>query len=135
MADKVHFELVSPEKLMLSEEVDMVVIPGSEGDFGVLPQHAPLITSIRPGVIDVYSRGHVSESIFIAGGFCEVTEAGCTVLAEEATLVDAINPADAEARLATAREALVVADSPAARSAAESRIASAEAMIEAARRH
>ncbi len=57
MADTVEFELVSPEKLLLSKAVEMVVVPGAEGDFGVLPRHAPFISAIRPGVIDVYESG------------------------------------------------------------------------------
>ena len=59
MADKVQFELVSPEKLLLSEPVEMVVVPGVEGDFGVLPGHAPLVSTVRPGVIAVFAEGKV----------------------------------------------------------------------------
>src|SRR3546814_18203914 len=80
---KVAFELVSPERLLLSEEVDMVVVPGEEGDFGVLVRHAPLISTLRPGVIKVHNGGSVTEQIFVAGGFAEVTPSRCTVLAEE----------------------------------------------------
>ena len=84
MAEEFSFELVSPEKLLLAEEVDMVVVPGAEGDFGVLVGHAPLISSLRPGVIDTYNGGKVANRIFVAGGFAEVTGERCTVLAEEA---------------------------------------------------
>jgi len=85
MADKVQFELVSPERLLIAREVGMVVVPGAEGDFGVLPEHAPLISTVRPGVIDVYDDGQtVSDRIFVSGGFAEVTGERCTVLAEEA---------------------------------------------------
>src|SRR3546814_13214524 len=79
---KVAFELVSPERLLLSEEVDMVVVPGEEGDFGVLVRHAPLISTLRPGVIKVHNVRCVTEQIFVAGGFAEVTLSGCTVLRE-----------------------------------------------------
>ena len=72
MADKVQFELVSPEKLLLSEAVDMVVVPGSEGNFGVLPGHSLLISTVRPGFIDVYDGAVISERIFVSGGFAEV---------------------------------------------------------------
>ena len=68
MADKVQFELVSPEKLLLSEAVDMVVVPGTEGNFGVLPGHALFISTVRPGVIDVYEDKNISERIFVSGG-------------------------------------------------------------------
>src|ERR1700739_2432888 len=83
MADKLQFELVSPEKLLLSEPVHMVVVPGTEGNFGVLPGHALFISTVRPGVIDVYEDKTVSERIFVSGGFAEVTPEGCTVLADE----------------------------------------------------
>ena len=88
MADETTlFELVSPERLLLSRQVGMVVVPGSEGLFGVLPRHAPLISTLSPGVIDVYEEGAVTDRIFIAGGFAEVTEDRCTVLAEAAVPV------------------------------------------------
>src|SRR5438309_3126311 len=97
MADKVQFELVSPEKLLLSEAVEMVVIPGSEGNFGVLPGHSLLISTVRPGVIDVYEGNVVSERIFISGGFAEVTPERCTVLADEAMPVSSLDAAAVEA--------------------------------------
>jgi len=85
MADRVQFELVTPERLMLSTEVEMVVVPGTEGNFGVLPGHSPLISTIRPGMIDIYqTRPTISERIFVVGGIAEVTPERCTVLAEEA---------------------------------------------------
>jgi len=103
MADKVKFELVSPERLLVSREVEMVVVPGSEGDFGVLPDHAPLISTVRPGVIEIHEGGAVTEQIFVAGGFAEVTGERCTVLADEATPVKDIDRKAAEAELATLR--------------------------------
>ena len=86
MADKLQFELVSPERLLLSEPVGMVVVPGTEGNFGVLPGHALFISTVRPGVIDVYADGMpaITERIFVSGGFAEVTPERCTVLADEA---------------------------------------------------
>jgi len=114
MAEKVKFELVSPEKILLSEAVEMVVIPGAEGNFGVLPGHAPLISSVRPGTIEVYEGNNVAERIFIAGGFAEVTPERCTVLADEAVTVSSLDRAkvDAELAEATARysEALAAAE-------------------------
>ena len=84
MADKLQFELVSPERLLLSEAVAMVVVPGSEGNFGVLPGHSLLISTVRPGVIDVYAdeQTEITERIFVSGGFAEVTAERCTVLAQ-----------------------------------------------------
>jgi F-type H+-transporting ATPase subunit epsilon len=98
MADKVQFELVSPEKLLLSEAVAMVVVPGGEGNFGVLPGHSLLISTVRPGVIDVYSdeQTQISERIFVSGGFAEVTPERCTVLADEALPLSSLDRAAAE---------------------------------------
>ncbi|MBQ1500658.1 MAG: ATP synthase F1 subunit epsilon [Sphingomonas sp.] len=80
-----HFELVTPEKLLRSEEVHMVVVPGTEGDFGVLEGHAPLMSTIRDGNLEIYRAGATTpETIRIEGGFAEVNEKGLTVLAEKA---------------------------------------------------
>lgn len=130
--DKVAFELVSPERLLLSEPVDMVVVPGAEGDFGVLVRHAPLISAIRPGVISVYKDGAVSERIFVDGGFAEVTPERCTVLAEEALPVAEIDRGAAEQQLADAREDLADAKSEEEREQAARRVAVAEAKLAAA---
>jgi F-type H+-transporting ATPase subunit epsilon len=129
---KVEFELVSPEKLLLSERVDMVVVPGEEGNFGVLAQHAPLISAVRPGVIDVHNGGKVTEQIFVAGGFAEVTPARCTVLAEQAVPIAEIDRSAAEQQLKDAQEDLADAKDDAGRLAAEKQVAVAEAMIQAA---
>ena len=96
MAEKLQFELVSPEKLLLSEPVAMVVVPGGEGNFGVLPGHSLLIATVRPGVIDVYAdeQTEISERIFVSGGFAEVTPERCTVLADEALPLSALDRID-----------------------------------------
>jgi F-type H+-transporting ATPase subunit epsilon len=106
MTDLVEFELVSPERLVKSMSVDMVVIPCSEGDIGVLPGHTPLIGTVRPGVVDIYVDNKVSESLFVSGGFVEVTAQRCTLLAEEALLVSDLKTDVAQARLAAATQAL-----------------------------
>ncbi len=106
MAEWVEFELVSPARLLVSEPVEMVVVPGVEGDFGVLPGHAPVIAQVRPGVIDIHGDGKVIRRIFVAGGFAEVTPERCTVLAEEAQPVEDIDGAEARERLAAARTAM-----------------------------
>ncbi|MDE0780874.1 MAG: F0F1 ATP synthase subunit epsilon [Alphaproteobacteria bacterium] len=100
----VQFELVSPEKLLLSEEVEMVVVPGVEGDFGVLPGHTPVISTVRPGVIHIFEGGVVKTRIFVAGGFAEVTGERCTVLAEEAVPLDEIDREQVKKDLHTANE-------------------------------
>jgi F-type H+-transporting ATPase subunit epsilon len=100
MADRVQFELVTPERLMLSTEVEMVVVPGTEGNFGVLPGHSPLISTIRPGMIDIYqTRAAISERIFVVGGIAEVTPERCTVLAEEAMSSSELDRGAIEAEL------------------------------------
>ena len=91
MAERVQFELVTPELLVLSEMVEMVVVPGTEGNFGVLPGHAPLISTIRPGTIDIYEGQTITRQIFIVGGIAEVTPERCTVLADEAVSPDTLD--------------------------------------------
>lgn len=134
MAEQVEFELVSPEKLLLSEPVDMVVVPGGDGNFGVLPRHSPLISTVRPGVIDVYNKGAVEKRIFVAGGFAEVTGERCTVLAEEAVPVEEIDRAETEQALKDARDDLTDAKDAAEKDAAESRIKVLEAKLAALKR-
>ncbi len=134
MADnKVSFELVAPERLLFSAEVDMVVVPGSEGDFGVLPGHAPLIATVRPGVIEIYDGGidakNIRERIFVAGGFAEVNGSRCTVLAEEASPVRDIDMADLEARRTAARARLSAADGEDEKARINEEIARIEAML------
>lgn len=131
MADKVEFELVSPEKLLISQPVDMVVVPGGEGNFGVLAGHAPMITTVRPGVIDVYDGDRVTNRIFVAGGFAEVTELRCTVLAEEAVAVDDIERTVVEQQVKDLSEDIADAKTDIERAALEARLAVARAKVEA----
>lgn len=103
MADKLHFELVSPEKLLMSTDVDMVVVPGVEGDFGVLINHAPVVSTLRTGILDVHN-GDSRERILVRGGFAEVNPNGLTILAEEATPLAEVDRPALEAALKDARE-------------------------------
>ena len=103
---KVVFELVTPTALAVSENVDMVVVPGIDGDFGVLPGHSPVLTTIRPGLIKMYTSGQVTKSLFVEGGFAEANVKGCTVLAEGVTDILDISAEDAQARLVATRDAL-----------------------------
>ncbi len=132
MAEKIQFELVSPAKLLVSSAVDMVVVPGTEGDFGALPRHAPLIATVRPGVIDVHDAGKVSNRIFVAGGFAEVNEERITVLAEEAIPVADLTADLAAERVKDAQEALADARTDAEKAAAEQKLLVANAMKAAA---
>ncbi len=134
MADKLHFDLVSPERSLRSGPVTMVVVPGSEGDFGVLAGHAPFMSTIRPGALLVHADGMTGgvERIFVDGGFAEVNEAGLTILAESAIPVANIDPEAVAKDLGTAREALRSANSDADRDMAAKRVTKLEAMQAAA---
>lgn len=86
-----QFDLVSPEKVLISEQVSMVVVPGGAGDFGVLADHAPLLSSVRPGVVSVQAPSGEIRKIFVTGGFADVNGKICSVLAEEAVNVNDID--------------------------------------------
>lgn len=104
MAEALRFELVSPERLLLSEEMDMVTIPGADGEFGVMARHIPLIATLRSGVIRCWKDQQVVRTIFVAGGFAEVTQDRCTVLAEEAIAVADLDATALTRELADCRE-------------------------------
>jgi F-type H+-transporting ATPase subunit epsilon len=127
MADKLHFDLVSPERRLFAGAVDQVVVPGEEGDFGVLPNHAPFMSVIRPGAITVLNDG-TSERTFIHGGFAEVTPAGLTILAEEAIPMSEIDAEKLAQDLSDAREDVATAKTDEAREHAEGLVAKFEAM-------
>lgn len=105
----IQFELVSPESLLASEEATMVVVPGEEGDFGVLAGHAPMLSSIRPGVVSVHLPSGEVKKIFVAGGFADVSGVICSVLAEEAVNVVNLDRAQVEDRLKALETDLSVA--------------------------
>ncbi len=131
MAEQIQFELVSPERLLLSQPVEMVVVPGAEGDFGVLPGHAPMVSSVRPGVIAVFEGTQVKQRIFVAGGFAEVTAERCTVLAEQAVPVADMDRGAIESEIRGAREDLAEAKDDLARGRLEGQITVAEAKLAA----
>ena len=122
---KVAFSLVLPERELVSTEADMVVVPGGEGDFGVLPGHIPMISTVRPGVIEIQDGGKTTARFMVAGGFAEVTRERCTVLAEEAQPFVEVSAEQLAQRLREAQEKLAAA-SPAARPAAEKAVAVAQ---------
>ena len=102
-----QFELVSPERLLMDIEVAGVLVPGSEGDFQVLSSHAPVMTTIRPGVISVdEGNGKEETRIFVRGGFAEVTHGSLVILAEEAVPVKELSKSDLEQRITDAKEDL-----------------------------
>jgi len=127
--ERIEFELVTPEHLVISRGVDMVVVPGAEGDFGVLPGHTPMISTVRPGIVNVYEGREIVERIFVAGGFAEVTAARCTVLADRAVAVDELDRAASEQTLKDAREDLADAKTDDERREAEKQIAICEEIL------
>jgi F-type H+-transporting ATPase subunit epsilon len=131
MADTVKFELVSPERLLFSADVESVVVPGTEGDFGVLPGHARLISTVRPGVITVFRDGKAADRIFVEGGFAEVTPEGCTVLAERALPVSEIARDQAQQAIQDAKEDIEDAKDDEARLEAAKALEVAEARLQA----
>jgi F-type H+-transporting ATPase subunit epsilon len=133
MADKVTFELVSPDRLLLAVEADSVAVPGEEGDFGVLPGHAPVISALRSGVIEVEGVDEADARIFVAGGFAEVAGDRMTVLAEDAVRVVDLDRADLEQRIADAREDVEDAKDDRERQFEEGKLAQLEEMLAALR--
>jgi|ERR1700757_2166718 F-type H+-transporting ATPase subunit epsilon len=130
----VNLEIVSPERLLLSRPVDMVVIPASEGDMGVLEGHSPAIVVLRGGVIALYEDDHITDQMYVAGGFAEVTPERCTVLANEVLAPTELSREEGERRLTAAEEALAQVDGNdvLAEELALERVQSARALIEAA---
>lgn len=115
MAAKITFDLVSPEQLLLSEEADMVTIPGAEGELGVMAGHAPIITTLKPGVITV--SGAPAKKFIVFGGFAEINAEKITVLAEEAVPAEKFDAAALELRIAEATKAVSVTHSEADKTA------------------
>ena len=104
MAETTLFELVSPERLIISKDVSMVVVPGTEGLFGVLPRHTSMLSALAPGVIDIYEEDAITERVFVINGFAEVTGERCTVLAEDVIPIDKLNPEELEESIVKIRE-------------------------------
>ena len=134
MADTFTFELVSPERLLLSVQAAMVSMPGTEGDLGILPGHAPLITSLRPGVIEVSSAegDPANTRIFVDGGIAEVARDQLVVLAEEAIAVADLDRAELEQRIQNTREDIEDAADDAKRRRAEEKLQHLQALLSAA---
>jgi F-type H+-transporting ATPase subunit epsilon len=110
MTDKIPFDIVSPERLLLSDEADMVTVPGSEGDFGVLAGHMPLISTLRPGVVDIRGGSESGDlRFFVLGGFAEANPRKLTVLAEEAVPMTSVDATTLEQRIKNTEEDLVLA--------------------------
>ncbi len=122
MAD-FQFELVSPERLLVSERVESVVIPGSEGEMTVMANHAPVMTTIKPGVVTVKPVSGSEQRYVVFGGFADILPSGCTLLAESATAVADIDRAALAKRIQDAREDVADAKDDAQRTKAEAYLA------------
>ena len=116
-----HFELVSPERQLFSGAVEQVVVPGSEGDFGILAGHAPFVSSLRPGILTVHGGGQ-NQRLYVRGGFAEVADGVLTVLAERATPVEELHVAQLDAEIKAAEEDLADAKDDTARHKASERL-------------
>jgi F-type H+-transporting ATPase subunit epsilon len=118
MVDRIAFDLVSPERLLLSEEAEMVTVPGSDGDFGVMAGHMPVISTLRPGVIDVRGGTEGDARFFVLGGFVEANPQKITVLAEEATPMQEVDASLLDQRIQNAEEDIHIARTEAERAKA-----------------
>jgi F-type H+-transporting ATPase subunit epsilon len=110
MADNFNFELVSPERLLLSEMVTEVVIPASEGEMTVMANHAPTMTTIKPGLVKVRSASGSKQDYVVFGGFADILPTGCTLLAESAIPVEELNRDELTRRIEAARKELADAE-------------------------
>lgn len=119
MAKAFKFELVSPERLLVSEDVESVVIPGAEGEMTVMAEHAPVMTTIKPGVVTVKPASGNVQRFVVFGGFADILPSGCTLLAESAVAVGDIDRADIARRIQEAREDIADAKDDASRTKAE----------------
>ena len=106
MAEPMHFDLVSPERLLISEDVESVVVPGGEGYFTVLARHAPLMSTLKPGLVEVKELSGGVQKIFVRGGFADVTPTGLTILADEAIPLEDLDAAALEQAIRDAEEDL-----------------------------
>jgi F-type H+-transporting ATPase subunit epsilon len=122
MAEAFNFELVSPERLLFSEQVVQVIVPGVEGEFTVLAKHAPVMTTLRAGVVDATLASGGSKRIFVRGGFADVTPDGFTLLAEEAMPIEDLNADALAAQIKDAEEDVADASSAAKKEAAQAKL-------------
>ena len=127
MADTLHFSLVSPERELFSGDVKQVDAPGVEGEFGVLPKHAPFMTVLKPGVVRIHDDAGVTP-VFVRGGFADVTPAGLTILAEEAVRLADVDAANLDAEIAKIRSDAADPGDESRRKRAAERLAYLEAL-------
>ncbi len=116
------FELVSPERLLFGGDVESVVVPGTEGEFTVLKDHAPLMSTLKPGVVTVTETGAKETRLFVRGGFADVAPTGLTILAESAVPVEQLDSAKLDAEIQNAQEDVSDASSDEARRLAQEKL-------------
>lgn len=132
MSDRIEFELVSPEQLLVARPVHMVIFPATEGLMGVLAGHIPMITTVSPGVIEVHDEDAIIDHIFVGGGFSEVNQKRLTILVDEAIRANRLKRDELEQLVKNLKEDLEDARSDEERDAAEAKLVTATAKLEAA---
>ncbi len=131
MADTLHFEIVSPERLLKDAQAAMVVVPGTDGDFAALPAHAPMMSTLRPGVVEIYeTEGGAAERLFVKVGLAQISPEGLTILAEEVIDLDGVDAAELAQQVTDAEGAVSGAADDVARAAAEKELAWMAALSE-----
>lgn len=126
MAEAFAFELVSPERQLVSGEATQVVVPGAEGQFTVLANHSPFLSTLKPGILEVTMADGTTDRIFVRGGFADANPEGLSLLAEEAQRVEDMDMASLDQSIQDAREDVADAKTDAARTSAETRLAQLE---------
>ncbi len=129
MADAFHLQIISPAAIVVDAYVPMVEVPGTEGDFGVLPGHSPFFSMIRPGVVDVHLGDGNHRRFFAASGYADVSPTGCTILSDHIQDIAEISPSDAQEALVSAQEAAAQAASPVDKDKAQKMLVAAEALV------
>jgi F-type H+-transporting ATPase subunit epsilon len=131
MAELFQFELVSPERQLLSEQVAEVVVPSTEGEFGVLKNHSPFMATIKPGILKVRDEGGTWDEYFVRGGFADVASGGLTVLAEQAVLVKDISSEELDQQIKDAEEDVADAKNDETKQKAEMTLSQLREVVEA----
>lgn len=131
---KFSLNVVSPEKLLFSQEVEMAVIPGEVGDFAVLPKHEAFISTLRPGMVEIFEKEKPKEYIFVDGGFAEVSDDVCTVLSEEVVFAEHIDIDELEQFIQDTHENIQMARTEEERKSLETNLNLADAKLEIIKR-
>lgn len=131
MTDTLHYEIVSPECLLKDAHAAMIVVPGTDGDFTALPHHAPMMSTIRPGVVEIYeTEGAAPTKLFLKGGLAQINPTGLTILAEETIELDAVNADELNQQISDTREDIEDAKDDIERTGLEKKLAWMVALAE-----